>query len=171
MVPPQWVGPAGASRTAPREPAPRGPAQRLRATRPPLPPGTRAPPDRTHHRGRTHVLAFTSPQAMNTCLAEHAGGARRMAYADLAGSWPNPEWWLAINPGLPIEGYLPAWFVSQLSRGDVRLPGRTIGARARVEAAAAQARGEPVPMSAFAATAAARAGQARSTPQTRAHHA
>ena len=41
--------------------------------------------------GRTHVLAFTSPQAMTTCLAEHGGAARRMAYADLAGAWPNPE--------------------------------------------------------------------------------
>ena len=61
--------------------------------------------------GRTHVLAFTSQQAMSTCLAEHGGAARRMAYADLAGAWPNPEWWLAINPGLPIEGYLPAWSI------------------------------------------------------------
>ena len=123
--------------------------------------------------GRTHVLAFTSPQAMTTCLAEHGGAARRMAYADLAGAWPNPEWWLAINPGLPIEGYLPAWFVSQLSRGDVRLPGRTIGARARVEAAAAaQAGGTPVPMSALAASAAARAAYARSVPpQPGAHQA
>src|SRR5437762_11500092 len=81
--------------------------------------------------GRTHVLAFTSPQAMNTCLAEYGGGARRMAYADLAAAWPNPEWWLAVNPGLPIEGYLPPWFVNQLSRGDVRMPGRS--GRVRVE--------------------------------------
>ncbi|HET6212041.1 MAG TPA: SseB family protein [Micromonosporaceae bacterium] len=81
---------------------------------------------------RTHVLAFTSPQAMAACLAEHAGSARRIAYHELAQSWPNLEWWLAVNPGLPIEGYLPAWFVTQLSRGDVRLPGQT-GTRARIE--------------------------------------
>lgn len=94
--------------------------------------------------GRTHVLAFTSMQAMRRCLAEHVGSARTVAYHDLANAWPNEEWWLAINPGLPIEGYLPAWFVAQLSRGDVRLPGRTIGAQARVEsagAAGARARG------------------------------
>lgn len=83
--------------------------------------------------GRTHVLAFTSVTAMRACLGGGAGGTRRVPYADLAAGWPNHEWWLAVNPGLPIEGYLPAWFVAQLSRGDVRLPGRTMGARARLE--------------------------------------
>jgi hypothetical protein len=85
--------------------------------------------------GRTHVLAFTSTEALQVCLADNAGSARRIAYHELAGGWPNLEWWLAVNPGLPIEGYLPAWFVSQLARGDVRLPGRTMGARARLERA------------------------------------
>ncbi|WP_431878692.1 SseB family protein [Micromonospora marina] len=83
--------------------------------------------------GRTHVLAFTSVAALRTSLGENAGPTRRVAYPDLAAGWPNPEWWLAVNPGLPIEGYLPAWYVAQLSRGDVRLPGRTMGARARLE--------------------------------------
>ncbi|WP_091458859.1 SseB family protein [Micromonospora inyonensis] len=83
--------------------------------------------------GRTHVLAFTSDAALRACLGSTGGSSRRCAYHDLAAGWPNHEWWLAVNPGLPIEGYLPAWFVSQLSRGDVRLPGRTLGARARLE--------------------------------------
>ncbi|MFI9641307.1 SseB family protein [Micromonospora sp. NPDC051925] len=83
--------------------------------------------------GRTHVLAFTSAAAMHTCLGASAGPFRRSRYAELAVEWPNHEWWLAVNPGLPIEGYLPAWFVSQLSRGDVRLPGRTTGVRSRPE--------------------------------------
>lgn len=90
--------------------------------------------------GRTHVLAFTSDSALRACLADSAGAARRLPYFELAGSWPNLEWWLAINPGLPIEGYLPAWFVSQLARGDVRLPGRTMAARARLERAETAAR-------------------------------
>ncbi|WP_229398727.1 SseB family protein [Micromonospora okii] len=85
--------------------------------------------------GRTHVLAFTSPAALRACLGGNPAPSRRSAYAALAAEWPNHEWWLAVNPGLPIEGYLPAWFVSQLSRGDVRLPGRTMGARARLERA------------------------------------
>ena len=74
--------------------------------------------------GRTHVLAFTSTEAMQICLAENAGSARKTSFRDLASAWPNHEWWLAANPGLPIEGYLPPWFVSQLARGDVRIPGR-----------------------------------------------
>ncbi|MFE9955919.1 SseB family protein [Micromonospora sp. NPDC005299] len=83
--------------------------------------------------GRTHVLAFTSGTALRASLGENAGTTRRVPYAELAADWPNHEWWLAVNPGLPIEGYLPAWFVAQLARGDVRLPGRTMGARARLE--------------------------------------
>jgi SseB protein N-terminal domain len=90
--------------------------------------------------GRTHVLAFTSGIALQACLAENAGSARRMAYPELAAAWPNLEWWLAVNPGLPIEGYLPAWFVTQLARGDVRLPGRSMAARARLEKAESAAR-------------------------------
>src|SRR5205085_2372990 len=70
------------------------------------------------------VLAFTSPSALQACLADYTGSARRVAYAELAETWPNLEWWLAVNPGLPIEGYLPAWFVAQLARGDLRLPTR-----------------------------------------------
>ncbi|MEV4498786.1 SseB family protein [Micromonospora arborensis] len=90
--------------------------------------------------GRTHVLAFTSAAALRACLGEHPGGNRRIPFADLAVGWPNQEWWLAVNPGLPVEGYLPAWFVSQLSRDDVRLPGRAMGARARLERAETLAR-------------------------------
>ena len=74
--------------------------------------------------GRTHVLAFTSPAALQACLADYTGSARRVPYSELAETWPNLEWWLAVNPGLPIEGYLPAWFVAQLARGDMRLPTR-----------------------------------------------
>jgi SseB protein N-terminal domain len=81
---------------------------------------------------RTHVLAFTSPSSMYACLNEPGGSYRPVSFHALASDWPNYEWWLAVNPGLPIEAYLPSWFVSQLTRDDVRLPGRTMGARARM---------------------------------------
>ncbi|SFF59029.1 SseB protein N-terminal domain-containing protein [Actinoplanes philippinensis] len=80
--------------------------------------------------GRTHVLAFTSNAALQSCLADYTGSARRVPYSELANTWPNLEWWLAVNPGLPIEGYLPAWFVAQLARGDLRLPTRGPGREA-----------------------------------------
>jgi type III secretion system (T3SS) SseB-like protein len=81
---------------------------------------------------RTHILAFTSPNALHLCLNEPTGSFRAVPFHALAAEWPNYEWWLAIDPGLPIEAYLPSWFVSQLTRGEVLLPGRTMGARARM---------------------------------------
>lgn len=113
--------------------------------------------------GRTHVLAFTSPESMRVCLAENAGSARKIAYHELANTWPNHEWWLAVNPGLPIEGYLPPWFVGQLSRGDVRLPGR---ARARATAAVTAAADTAATSSAVAAPAPAEPAVARPTGTT-----
>src|SRR6201995_1298676 len=67
--------------------------------------------------GRTHVLAFTSTAALQSCLADYPRSARRAPDADPPHPWPNPGWWLGVTPGLPTEGYLPAWFVAQLSRG------------------------------------------------------
>ncbi len=81
---------------------------------------------------RTHVLAFTSVRSMTMCVRAPGTTHRVLSFHALAAEWPNFEWWLAINPGLPIEAYLPSWFVSQLTRGDVRLPGRTMGVRARM---------------------------------------
>jgi hypothetical protein len=96
--------------------------------------------------GRTHVLSFTSPDAMRICLAENAGSARKIPFYELANTWPNHEWWLAVNPGLPIEGYLPPWFVGQLARGDVRLPGRSSSSSTMSSSVhAGTARAETVP--------------------------
>lgn len=71
---------------------------------------------------RTHVLSFTSESAMQACLRGNAGPARRVSYTQLAQAWPNEDWWLAVNPGLPIEGYLPAWFVAQVATGNTAIP-------------------------------------------------
>lgn len=71
---------------------------------------------------RTHILAFTSETALQTCLRDNAGASRRVAFTALAEAWPDEEWWLAVNPGLPIEGYLPAWFVTQVAQGMTTVP-------------------------------------------------
>ena len=110
--------------------------------------------------GRTHVLAFTSTAALQACLADYSGSARRVPYGELANTWPNLEWWLAVNPGLPIEGYLPAWFVAQLSRGDLRLPTRGPGR----EAAPGQSKIQDLQAAAMAANAAAAHDEAAGGP-------
>lgn len=89
---------------------------------------------------RTHILAFTSETALQTCLRDNAGASRRVTFAALAEAWPDEEWWLAVNPGLPIEGYLPAWFVSQVAQGMTTVP-----ADPAEQAYGLQSNGEPGP--------------------------
>ena len=73
--------------------------------------------------GRTHVLAYTSAEAGRTCLGPTYQHFIPMTLADMARTWPDQEWWLALNSGLPIEGYLPAWFIGQLTAGIAPVPG------------------------------------------------
>jgi hypothetical protein len=73
--------------------------------------------------GRTHVLAYTSSEAGQACLGATYQQFVRMTLADMARTWPDQEWWLALNSGLPIEGYLPAWFIGQLTAGIAPIPG------------------------------------------------
>jgi hypothetical protein len=73
--------------------------------------------------GRTHVLAYTSSEAGQSCLGATYQQFVRMTLADMARTWPDQEWWLALNSGLPIEGYLPAWFIGQLTAGIAPIPG------------------------------------------------
>src|SRR3712207_8854568 len=68
--------------------------------------------------GRTHVLAFTSPAALQACLADYTGSARRGAHGGLADPLPHLAGVVAVDPGLPIEGYLPAGVVAPFLRGD-----------------------------------------------------
>ncbi|GLZ13504.1 hypothetical protein Acsp04_37390 [Actinomadura sp. NBRC 104425] len=99
--------------------------------------------------GRTHVLAYTSPDAMRACLGPAYQHFVRLRFADLAQSWPHPGWWLAIDapgPGAadaapPIEGRLPSWFVRQIAEGDPRPP--RVGRRVASSAATAPAADTP----------------------------
>ncbi|MFI0355607.1 SseB family protein [Actinomadura sp. 9N407] len=56
----------------------------------------------------TFVLAFTSPTAMDRSLRGQAVHHREAFISELVQHWPNPEWQLAINPGLPSASYLDA---------------------------------------------------------------
>jgi hypothetical protein len=75
--------------------------------------------------GRTHVLAYTSGEAARACLGPTYQQFVRLTLADMARTWPDQEWWLALNSGLPIEGYLPAWFIGQLTAGIAPIPGES----------------------------------------------
>lgn len=66
------------------------------------------------HEGRTYVLAFTSVAAIAACLPDREVRYRVTTIADLAANWPDPAWWLAVDPGLPIGTRLPAEVLPQL---------------------------------------------------------
>lgn len=71
------------------------------------------------HEERNHVLAYTSEQTMAVSFGGQAVPYHQLALTDIAAYWPDENWWLAVNPGLPIQGYLPAWFIDQLGHGGV----------------------------------------------------
>lgn len=58
--------------------------------------------------GATHVLAFTSPDAIAACLPGQSLSFRMDSVADLIATWPDPSWVLAVDPGLPIGVRLTA---------------------------------------------------------------
>jgi hypothetical protein len=99
--------------------------------------------------GRTQVLAYTSGEAGRACLGPAYQHFVHMTLADMARSWPDQEWWLALNSGLPIEGYLPAWFIGQLTAGVAPAPGEApqqdVAAAPGAEAAAPARQPAPVP--------------------------
>ncbi|GLZ09591.1 hypothetical protein Acsp03_70570 [Actinomadura sp. NBRC 104412] len=80
--------------------------------------------------GRTHVLAYTSAAAMRECLGPAYRHFLRLRFTDLAQTWPDARWWLAVDvPArgadevvLPIEARMPAWFIKQVVEGDTGLP-------------------------------------------------
>lgn len=51
----------------------------------------------------TWVLAYTSVEGMGVGTDGQATHCRISSLVDLASGWPNPEWGLALNPGLPIQ--------------------------------------------------------------------
>ncbi|MEG3635985.1 SseB family protein [Micromonospora palythoicola] len=54
------------------------------------------------HDGVTHVLAYTSPAAIAAGLPGQSVSYRVSSLVDLAVDWPDDEWMLAIDAGLPI---------------------------------------------------------------------
>ncbi|RFS83065.1 SseB family protein [Actinomadura spongiicola] len=79
--------------------------------------------------GRVHVLVYTSASAMRACLGPSYQHFVTIAFGDIAQTWPDDRWWLAVDApargvgaALPIESRLPSWFVRQVAGGDGRPP-------------------------------------------------
>lgn len=69
--------------------------------------------------GRTFLPVFTSEEGMFAVLGAEPAAATVTSFARLREGWPAPQWWLAINPGLPIEAYLPVTAVEPAARGEL----------------------------------------------------
>jgi hypothetical protein len=72
--------------------------------------------------GRTSIPAYTSPPAMRTAADGRFQHFLKLKFAEIAEAWPEPDWWLVVDEGLPIQGHLPSWFVRQVAAGDPRPP-------------------------------------------------
>ncbi|MDG4762758.1 SseB family protein [Solwaraspora sp. WMMD406] len=73
--------------------------------------------------GETHVLAFTSPEAIAACLPGQRVEYRLVSITDLASWWQDPQWWLAVDPGLPIGARVSGAELARLAA-----TGPTVGA-------------------------------------------
>ncbi len=60
------------------------------------------------------ILAFTSTRSLDLLLG-HGTPHRLTRVVELARTWPDQDHWLAVDPGLPIEVYLPFGMVARMS--------------------------------------------------------
>ncbi|SPT50116.1 SseB family protein [Actinomadura madurae] len=79
--------------------------------------------------GRVHVLVYTSASAMRACMGPSYQHFMTVRFGDIAETWPDSRWWLAIDAPahgvgtvLPIEARMPSWFIRQVAEGDGRPP-------------------------------------------------
>ncbi|WP_067482928.1 SseB family protein [Actinomadura hibisca] len=90
----------------------------------------------------TFVLAFTSPEAMEQSLRGQAVHHRPASLLDLARTWPNAEWRLAVNPGLPSGAYLDSDLLLGYLADQTPANG-SVGAHARPAAPEPESKPEP----------------------------
>ncbi len=75
-----------------------------------------------HAFDQTLLPVFTSVQALAAQLRGAVDGYTVTNYAELRRKWPDPLWRLAINPGTPVDAYLPVEAVAEAAMGDAIVP-------------------------------------------------
>ncbi|MBO0883774.1 MAG: SseB family protein [Mycobacterium sp.] len=72
--------------------------------------------------GQEYLLAFTSLEALARHVTGFADGYTVTSYSELLNGWPTNGWWLAVNPGTPLEVYLPVEAVRDAAAGRLVVP-------------------------------------------------
>ena len=72
--------------------------------------------------GQTVLVVYTSLEGLTASVAGVADAYTVTTYPELLERWPQPQWRLAVNPGYPIDAYLPVEEVGAAAKGDVKLP-------------------------------------------------
>jgi hypothetical protein len=72
--------------------------------------------------GQSYVLVFTSVEAMVSQVRGAADAFVSVTYGELRRAWPNPAWFLAINPGSPLDAYLPVDALERAALGELDVP-------------------------------------------------
>src|SRR5215211_2968657 len=59
--------------------------------------------------GRSHLLTFTSTETMGATIGRDGAELQfiKASVPQMLATWSDPQVWLAVDPGTPIEGYLP----------------------------------------------------------------
>jgi hypothetical protein len=72
--------------------------------------------------GQTVLPVFTSIEGLAAAMAGLADAYTVTSYPELCDKWPVPQWRLAVNPGSPIDAYLPVEAVEAAARGELVVP-------------------------------------------------
>lgn len=66
---------------------------------------------------RTSVLVFSSPGALRFLLGDAVTARPAVRFGELVDAVPDPLWWLALDPALPIGSHFAPEMVSRAADG------------------------------------------------------
>lgn len=70
----------------------------------------------------TYLPVFTSVESLVAFLGNTADAYNVTSYEELRQKWPVPDWRIAVNPGTPIDAYLPIDSVAEAAAGELTVP-------------------------------------------------